>query len=113
MTREESYRCVQRRDSMICIAFFCIIVLGVALTMPFVAQGQTSHVEQSDQFVCVQAGDTLWSIGAEYCDRDSPWLRACIGSLTTTAFRQALSCRVKLSKFRLSEVMRSRAMGYA
>ena len=60
MTREESYRCVQRRDSMICIAFFCIIVLGVALTMPFVAQGQTSHVEQSSQFVCVQAG-------AEYC----------------------------------------------
>ena len=57
MTREESYRCVQRRDSMICIAFFCIIVLGVVLTMPFVAQGQTSHVEQSDQFVCVQAGD--------------------------------------------------------
>lgn len=51
MTREESYRCVQRRDSMICIAFFCIIVLGVALTMPFVAQGQTSHVEQSSQFV--------------------------------------------------------------
>lgn len=67
MTREESYKCVQRRDSMICIAFFCIIVLGVALTMPFVAQGQTSHVEQSSQFVCVQAGDTLWSIGAEYC----------------------------------------------
>ena len=87
MTREESYRCVQRRDSMICIAFFCIIVLGVVLAMPFVAQGQTSHAERTSQFVCVQSGDTLWSI--------------------------ALSCRGKLSKFRPSEVMRSRAMGYA
>ena len=67
MTREESYRCVQRRDSMICIAFFCIIVLGVVLAMPFVAQGQTSHTEQTSQFVCVQSGDTLWSIGAEHC----------------------------------------------
>lgn len=67
MTREESYRCVQRRDSMICIAFFCIIVLGVVLAMPFVAQGQTSHTERTSQFVCVQAGDTLWSIGAEHC----------------------------------------------
>ena len=67
MTREESYRCVQRRDSMICIAFFCIIVLGVVLAMPFVAQGQTSHTERTSQFVCVQSGDTLWSIGAEHC----------------------------------------------
>ena len=67
MTREESYRCVQRRDSMICIAFFCIIVLGVVLAMPFVAQGQTSHAERTSQFVCVQSGDTLWSIGAEHC----------------------------------------------
>lgn len=67
MTREESYRCVQRRDSMICIAFFCIIVLGVVLAMPFVAQGQTSHAEQTSQLVCVQSGDTLWSIGAEHC----------------------------------------------
>ena len=67
MTREESYRCVQRRDSMICIAFFCVIVLGVVLAMPFVAQGQTSHAEQTSQLVCVQSGDTLWSIGAEHC----------------------------------------------
>ena len=67
MTREESYRCVQRRDSMICIAFFCVIVLGVVLAMPFVAQGQTSHTERTSQFVCVQSGDTLWSIGAEHC----------------------------------------------
>ena len=67
MTREESYRCVQRRDSMICIAFFCAIVLGVVLAMPFVAQGQTSHTERTSQFVCVQSGDTLWSIGAEHC----------------------------------------------
>ena len=67
MTREESYRCVQRRDSMICIAFFCIIVLGVVLAMPFVAQGQTSHAERTSQFVCVQSGDTLWCIGAEHC----------------------------------------------
>ena len=67
MTREESYRCVQRRDSMICIAFFCVIVLGVVLAMPFVAQGQTSHAERTSQFVCVQSGDTLWSIGAEHC----------------------------------------------
>lgn len=67
MTREESYRCVQRRDSMICIAFFCIIVLGVVLAMPFVAQGQTSHAERTSLFVCVQSGDTLWSIGAEHC----------------------------------------------
>lgn len=67
MTREESYRCVQRRDSMICIAFFCVIVLGVVLAMPFVAQGQTSHAERTSQLVCVQAGDTLWSIGAEHC----------------------------------------------
>ena len=67
MTREESYRCVQRRDSIICIAFFCIIVLGVVLAMPFVAQGQTSHTERTSQFVCVQSGDTLWSIGAEHC----------------------------------------------
>ena len=52
---------------MICIAFFCIIVLGVVLAMPFVAQGQTSHAERTSQFVCVQSGDTLWSIGAEHC----------------------------------------------
>lgn len=52
---------------MICIAFFCVIVLGVVLAMPFVAQGQTSHTERTSQLVCVQAGDTLWSIGAEHC----------------------------------------------
>ena len=52
---------------MICIAFFCVIVLGVVLAMPFVAQGQTSHAERTSQFVCVQSGDTLWSIGAEHC----------------------------------------------
>lgn len=67
MTREESYRSVQRRDSMICVSFFLVVVLGVLLTLPFVAQGQTAQATSSGTFVCVQDSDTLWSIGSQHC----------------------------------------------
>ena len=52
---------------MLCLMFFCTVVLGVLLALPFMAQGQTSQMESCGTFVCVQDGDTLWSIGSQHC----------------------------------------------
>ena len=52
---------------MICILFFCGIVLCVLLAVPFATQGKATQTSPSKVFVCVQDGDTLWSIGSQHC----------------------------------------------
>lgn len=67
MTREESYRRVQRRDSMICAAVCCAVLLAVLVALPLVAQGESAHQPSvAESFVCVQAGDTLWDISSRH-----------------------------------------------
>ncbi len=67
MTREESYRRVQRRDSMLCIAICGAFFVLLLLAMPLARQGEAQSATEKTTFVAVCEGDTLWSISASHC----------------------------------------------
>lgn len=66
MTREESYRRVQRRDSMLCIAVSAAFLMLILFAMPFVSHGEAQPALEKTEFVAVCEGDTLWSISASH-----------------------------------------------
>ena len=66
MTREESYRRVQRRDSMLCIAISTAFLLMVLLSLPFASHGEAQSAMEKTSYVAVHEGDTLWSISVSH-----------------------------------------------
>ena len=66
MTREESYRRVQRRDSVLCIAISGAFLILFLLVMPFASHSEAQSAGEKTGFIAVCEGDTLWSISASH-----------------------------------------------